>query len=301
MRGRPATPLRADDRSHTGDDTARARTLAGLPVSDRRLDVAGIPTAVLEGGDGPPLVLLHGQGEFAAVWRRVIPALVRSHRVIVPDLPGHGESEIGDETLDADRTLAWLGDLVDRTCDEPPAVAGHLLGGAIAARFAARRAGRLNRLVLVDSLGLAWFRPALPFAFAMVRFMVRPTERTQDRLFRRCMLDLDGLREEMDGRMERLEAYALDRVRHADVSDALGSLMPRVGVRPFPRAELERIDVPTTLIWGRHDLQVRLRIAESASARYGWPLHVIDDAADDPAVEQPEAFLAALRSALERA
>ncbi|MFW6202068.1 MAG: alpha/beta fold hydrolase [Gemmatimonadota bacterium] len=275
--------------------------LAGLPVADRRLNVAGIPTAVLEGGHGTPLVLLHGHGEFAGVWRRVIPALVRTHRVIVPDLPGHGASEMGDGTLDADRVLAWLGELVDRTCDAPPVLAGHLLGGAIAARFAARRTDRLSRLVLVDTLGLTWFRPALPFALAMVRFMVRPSERTQDRLFRRCMLDLDGLREEMDGRMEQLEAYALDRVRDADVNAALGSLMPRVGVRPIPRAELERIDVPTTLIWGRHDLQVRLRIAESASARYGWPLHVIDDAADDPAVEQPEAFLAALRSALEQA
>ena len=39
-------------------------------------------------------------------------------------------------------------------------------------------------------------------------------------------------------------------------------------------------------------------MAEAASARYGWPLHVIEDAADDPAVEQPEAFLDALEAAL---
>ena len=58
------------------------------------------------------------------------------------------------------------------------------------------------------------------------------------------------------------------------------------------------IAVPTTLIWGRHDLATRLSIAEAASARYGWPLHVIENAADDPPIEQPEAFVRALRAAL---
>jgi hypothetical protein len=44
---------------------------------------------------------------------------------------------------------------------------------------------------------------------------------------------------------------------------------------------------------------VRLSVAEAASARYGWPLHVIENARDDPAIEQPEAFLEALRAALD--
>ena len=72
---------------------ARERLLAGIPVTERRLTLAGISTAVLEGGDGPPIVLLHGPGEFAAKWMRVIPDLVKSHRVVAPDLPGHGATE----------------------------------------------------------------------------------------------------------------------------------------------------------------------------------------------------------------
>ena len=56
--------------------------------------------------------------------------------------------------------------------------------------------------------------------------------------------------------------------------------------------------MPTSLIWGRQDLQVRLAVAEAASARHGWPLQVIDQAGDDPPLEQPAAFLAALRAAL---
>jgi pimeloyl-ACP methyl ester carboxylesterase len=70
---------------------------------------------------------------------------------------------------------------------------------------------------------------------------------------------------------------------------------------PIPPAELSRIAVPTTLIWGRHDMATPLQVAEEASVRYGWPLHVIEDAADDPPIEQPEAFLRALHTALETA
>jgi len=46
---------------------------------------------------------------------------------------------------------------------------------------------------------------------------------------------------------------------------------------------------------------VRLNVAEAASIRYGWPLHVIENARDDPAIEQPAAFLEALHTALEAA
>ena len=55
---------------------------------------------------------------------------------------------------------------------------------------------------------------------------------------------------------------------------------------------------PTTLIWGRHDLQTRLSVAEAASARYGWPLSVLEGARDDPFFEQPEATRHTLRAAL---
>jgi hypothetical protein len=55
-------------------DPLRERLLGGLPVTERRLAVSGVSTAVLEGGQGLPVVFL--QAEFAAVWMRVIPELV---------------------------------------------------------------------------------------------------------------------------------------------------------------------------------------------------------------------------------
>lgn len=289
--------VKAHSRGHSGSDP-RAQLLAGLPVTERRLQLAGVSTAVVKGGDGKPIVLLHGQGEFVGVWMRVIPDLVTTHRVIVPDLPGHGASEVMDSSLSADRVLDWLDELIEQTCPSPPILVGHLLGGAIAARFAVDHGSRIGRLVLVDALGLGWFLPTPRFAIEMLRFLARPTERSRDRLFQQCFVDFDGLHDELRDDFEQLKAYALDRARTPGQQAALRRLMPQFAMRPIPAAELARIAVPTALIWGRHDRQVRLKVAEDASARYGWPLHIIEAAADDPAFEQPGAFLDALRAAL---
>jgi pimeloyl-ACP methyl ester carboxylesterase len=47
-------------------------------------------------------------------------------------------------------------------------------------------------------------------------------------------------------------------------------------------------------VWGRHDRMAPLSIGEAAAARHGWPLHVVEDAAHAPHIEQPQAFLTAL-------
>jgi len=85
-------PQARHDQSQAAGGT-RKRLLATLPVAERRLRLNGVSTAVLEGGEGLPIVLLHGPGEYAATWLRVIPDLVTTHRVVAPDLPGHGASE----------------------------------------------------------------------------------------------------------------------------------------------------------------------------------------------------------------
>jgi pimeloyl-ACP methyl ester carboxylesterase len=288
----------AEGRSRpSGGRDARERLLAGIPVTERRVHLAGVSTAVLEGGDGPPVVLLHGPGGNATHWIRVIPDLVTTHRVVAPDLPGQGASAVADGQLDADRVGAWLGTLIEHTCASPPALVGFALGGAIAARFAGQRA-RVSGLVLVDALGLAPFEPAPDFGLALNGFLAEPTERTHDALWRRCAADLGRVRRRMGERWEPFRAYNVDRASTPSVRAALGLLMEHFGRAAIPSADLARISVPTTLIWGRHDLATRLEVAESASARYGWRLHVIEDCGDDPPIEQPEAFLRALRAAL---
>lgn len=276
----------------------RDHLLAGLPVCERRLELAGVSTAVLEGGDGPPLVLLHEPGSFAAHWLRVLPRLVTSHRVVAPDLPGHGASEVTDGELDREQVLAWLGELIDHTCASGPVLLGHLGSGAIAARFAAGYTERLSALVLVDSFGLGRFRPAPRFALALLRYVARPTPRTYAGLMERCTADFGAVRAGLGELWEPYQAYTLDGARSPAGKAALRVLMRDLAVPTIPANELERIAAPTTLIWGRHDPVNRLRIAETASHRYDWPLHVIEDAADDPPIEQPGAFVDALLTAL---
>jgi FAD/FMN-containing dehydrogenase/pimeloyl-ACP methyl ester carboxylesterase len=278
---------------------ARNRLLRGIPASERRLELSGVSTALLEGGEGPPVVLLHGPGGSAGHWLRVIPGLVATHRVIVPDLPGQGASALdGDAALDAGRVLAWLDELIERTCVSPPALVGFALGGAIATRFAAQRTDRICRLVLVDALGLTDFDPAPEFRLALDHFLARPAQETHTDLWRLCAGDLDGLRKAMDERWEAFEDYNLDRAQSPDVQAALGALMAQFGMTAIPDAELSRIAVSTTLIWGRQDLATPLSVAEDAGSRHGWPVRVIEDCGDDPPIEQPEAFLRSLRGAL---
>lgn len=279
--------------------TPRETLIAALPVEERRLEISGVSTAVLEGGDGPPVVLLHGPSGYAAHWMGVIPGLVGQYRVIAPDLPGHGASEVVDGKLDLEHLLAWLGELVRRTCPVPPVVVGQLIGGALAARFAAAPGAPLSGLVLVDTFGLAPFQPAPQFGRALGEFAAEPSVSTHQRLWRYCAFDLDALRDRIGERWRPFEAYNIERARNPGVQAAIATLMQELALPAIAPAILERIRVPTALVWGRHDLATPLAVAEAASARYGWPLHVIENANDDPPVEQPEALLRALRTILE--
>jgi pimeloyl-ACP methyl ester carboxylesterase len=212
----------------------------------------------------------------------------------VPDLPGHGESVAAGGPPDAGGTLAWLEELIGRCCDEPPTLVGHALSGAIAARFAAQRGDRLSGLVLVDSLGLAPLNLPPALAHALHEFVADPTDATHDALWQHCAHDVTRLRERMGEHWEMFRSYNVGLVRSTSTQSAVGALMEQFAVTAIPPADLERIRTPTTLIWGRHDDAVPLAVAEAASARYGWRLEVIEDCADDPPVEQPEALLDAL-------
>jgi len=128
--------------------------------------------------------------------------------------------------------------------------------------------------------------------------ILHPTAHGLDRNFRKyCFADAGQVTSVLGERYEWMTTYALDRFRSPNVRSTMRRLMPWLS-SPIPPADLDRITVPVTLIWGRHDVGVPLQVAESASARYGWPLHVIEDARDDPALEQPHAFLAAVHEAL---
>ncbi|GAA1266776.1 alpha/beta fold hydrolase [Kitasatospora nipponensis] len=108
------------------------------------------------GGDGPPLLLLHGAGRSLADWDAVAGLLTAGHRVLAVDLPGHGDSPaISPWTVPT--VVRGLARTLDGYGVPQAVVVGHSLGGLIAVEFARARAGRTRAAVNLD--GFWWGRP----------------------------------------------------------------------------------------------------------------------------------------------
>ncbi|MBJ7610462.1 MAG: alpha/beta fold hydrolase [Candidatus Dormibacteraeota bacterium] len=118
------------------------------------ISLHGQRMAYLEAGEGPAVLLVHGIAEAAWAWEAVIPALARTHRVIAPDLLGHGRSAKprGDYSLGNQATL--MRDLLISLDEDRATLVGHSLGGGITMQFAYQYPERCERMVLVSSGGL---------------------------------------------------------------------------------------------------------------------------------------------------
>jgi len=272
---------------------ARARMLAGLPITEQALDVGGVETTVLDAGDGPPLLLLHGGIECGgAYWAPVIARLAERHRLVVPDVPGLGES-LPVHRLDDDTFAAWLTGVLEQTHAEQPTLVAHSLLGSTAARFAAGRGDLLRGLVVYGAPGVGPYRMPMRLRYVAIRFGIRPTARNAERFDRFALLDLDANRRRDPEWFAAFDAYARSQATLRHVKRTMSRLIA-AETKQIPDTELGRIAVPTTLLWGRHDRMVPLGLAQGAAERLGWPLRVIDDAAHAPHMEQPAAFVDAL-------
>ena len=120
-----------------------------------RRDIGGVAVNFRMGGEGPPVLLLHGYPQTHAMWHRLAPLMARHYTLIMPDLRGYGDS--GKPPTDADHApyskRAMAGDLAGLMADlgfEKFAVVGHDRGGRVAHRLAADNPGRVARLAVLD-------------------------------------------------------------------------------------------------------------------------------------------------------
>jgi pimeloyl-ACP methyl ester carboxylesterase len=276
----------------------RQRVLEGLPVVEQRIRVAGVSTALIRGGTGSPLVLLHGQGGSGIAWAPVLPRLLESHHVIAPDLPGLGESVVESGEIDPELAVAWLKALLQETCTEPPVVVGFSLGGSFAARLGVLNEVSCRLFVLADSGSLAPFRPDPGILPALIRLNIRPNGRNLKRFFSMTMVDFERFHSSLGDRWPAFEAYGLDRNSDPSVKTANRQLLRRIGTKQIPASDLAGIKAPVALIWGDQDRVMRVGIARAAHEKFGWPLHLIENSGHTTKWDQPDAFIDALESAI---
>src|SRR5947209_4660712 len=126
----------------------------GEELPHRQLDVLGTPTFLYDAGEGPPVVLIHGYGDTADGWRRVVPTLLPHHRVIALDVPPFGRSAEPQVPRLLDFYKEFFPALFGQLGLDSATVIGHSLGGAIALHVALEHPRLIDRLGLVAPAGL---------------------------------------------------------------------------------------------------------------------------------------------------
>jgi pimeloyl-ACP methyl ester carboxylesterase len=246
-------------------------------VRERFVPVAGGGRLrVLEAGDGPPLVLLHGRGGASSLWFPVLPALARHHRVLAVDLPGFGSSDAGGFVAGsaadaAERAIRFFVDPVEAWLlaegVRAPALVGHSLGGLVAVELALRARVAPSALVLLAPLGVG----AEITTGARLFFTAGP-ERLARALGRAAFLRVVPPSGPDASRIASVsyEIYAVPGGRR-DASAAFRCLSPLVGPAPNRGARLREIAAPTLLLWGEDDeaLPCPLGIAAAAALPRG--------------------------------
>lgn len=131
----------------------------GRPEIGAYVDVGGVRTNYLEAGSGPPLLLVHGSGPGVtayANWRLNIGDLAGHFRVLAPEMAGFGFS---DKPAAGYSMASWAGQLVgflDALGIERTSLVGNSFGGGLGIKVAVEHPERLDRLVLMGSMGVSF-------------------------------------------------------------------------------------------------------------------------------------------------
>ncbi|HEV7506979.1 MAG TPA: alpha/beta fold hydrolase [Thermoanaerobaculia bacterium] len=256
---------------------------------------------VEQAGQGEPVVLLHGFGASSYSWRKVIPALSASHRVVAIDLNGFGYTERPRDLASYTREgqAALILGVMDALGIDRAHIAGHSYGGGLSLYLASTHSERFRTLILVDSSAPTYpddrrsrIASVRPLANLFLRaFALRPS--TVRRSLKASFFDGSLITPDL------VKAY-LDRVRIEGAEDAFyGLTVPRRV--PTPKVVLDQIRVPTLAVWGAEDHLISLATGRRSVARIpGSEFVVIENCGHMPMEEKPEELLKALLPFLER-
>jgi len=274
----------------------------GNELEHRLVEVAGIETYVAEGGEGSPVLLIHGYGDTADGWRRVVPGLLRDHRVVAIDMPPFGRSAVPPKGKLLDFYDEFFPTLLDELELDQATVIGHSLGGAVALRLAIENPDRVERLGLVAPAGLGsappwWWlaltaRPLWQGALSIPSPLTTPLVKLGLRSFLALRLFENPRR--LDDEINRLvrmhgtgrDLKALLAAGHACIDSYTGKLLE----------QSLALDIPLWMLWGRRDglvPSVHARAFERAHPEA--KVHVLDDCGHYPHIELPTRFNSLLR------
>jgi magnesium chelatase accessory protein len=267
-------------------------TDAKLPgLEERFAEIKGVRMRYFVGGEGPPLILVHGLGGAAANWTELVPLLAKRHRVLVPDLPGHG----GSTALPAVAGLEPFADRVALVAERegmlPAVVVGHSLGGMIVLRMALLRSEDVSALVLAAGAGLSvgnvWGRNLLSM-FSTIRpgrLAGRYRARVaRSSLLRRFVFGFVSVADPAGLTDDAVEGFLAAHLLHTDVNSAWRALRA-----DDPRQELEAVGCPVLVLWGAEDVQLPLDDAFEYTRRLRARLRVIPGCGHLLIGERPDA------------
>jgi pimeloyl-ACP methyl ester carboxylesterase len=270
-------------------------------VEEHSVDLGEVSTRYFVAGAGPPLVLLHGDGESAFDWSWTLPALARTRRIYAPDLPGSGENAKLATDLSPAALERFAVSFLDAAGIGRAAVVGSSLGGLVAMRLALSEPSRVSALVLVASSGLG---RAVNLGLSS---LVVPG---YGDLAIGWAGTSAGAAQRARGRARLLFASP-DRAPRAWVSEqyrlartpgflaaqlaALRAELDPLGQREVLLDELSSLTMPTLLVWGERDRVLPVSQARPALARLKeGSLEIIPDCGHLPQVEWPDRFVEAL-------
>jgi pimeloyl-ACP methyl ester carboxylesterase len=250
---------------------------ASSGLTERSLPVKGRTIRYFAGGAGPPLVLVHGLGGSAGNWVELAPLLTPHHRLVIPDLPGHGASEplAGVSGLQpyADRVAA----VMEHEGVAPAPLVGHSLGGFVVLRLALRRPDAVSAVVLAAAAGLSvggvWGRNLLTAVTVVRPGRLAGRHRSlvaRSRMLRRVVFGVVSVADPVGLSDVSVEGFLAGQVLHTDTGSAWRALRD-----DDPREELERLRQPALVLWGADDVQLPLDDAFEYARRLRAPLRVI--------------------------
>jgi pimeloyl-ACP methyl ester carboxylesterase len=271
--------------------SGRARTHADLEQATIKADGLNLSSYVF--GDGPPVVFLHGLAGSKLSWLPILPAFARSFRLIVPDLPGHGESSKPRRSYTM-RFYAGVVEELMRNLDVREAIlVGNSMGGRISLEVAARNPKRVRGMALLDpavpDLFVGWvlqFARMVPNELGLIPLPFRR------RLVRTAIAGLFAGPERLPeagfeaGVDEFIRIHRSARARMA-VWSSLRMLISEDRDR-FWRA-VRRIRAPALILCGTEDRLVPIRLVERLAAELpAAEFHALPSVGHVPQFEVPE-------------